>query len=318
MGESVSKMWVGVDVAKTELVVAIRPSGERFSVPQTVEGRGRLVKRLRELGLLHVVMEATGGLERPLAEALAGAGIPFSIVNPRQARDFAKATGRLAKTDKIDADMLAHYAEALKPAPTILPSAEVRALDARVQRRQDLVELTTAESNRLEGERDEAVLLHIKRHVAWLKKEVRYLDKLIARAAKADPAIAAKVELVQTVDGVGQVTATVLAAQLPELGELSGKEIAKLVGVAPLNNDSGGSHGNRVIWGGRARVRATLYMAALSATRCNSVIRAFYAKLLARGKAKKVALVACMRKLLTTLNAMVKNNTTWSETHAIA
>jgi transposase len=299
-----------IDVSKARLDVAVRPGGAAWQAGNDAPGIAALVERVTALAPACVVLEATGGLERGASAALAAAGLPVAVVNPRQVRDFAKATGRLAKTDALDAAVLAHFAEAVRPAVRPLPDAAAQALAELVTRRQQLVEMLTAERNRLGsltgGRRERA-----QAHVAWLRQELADLEAELAEAIEASPAWRAREVLLRTAPGVGPVLARTLVAELPELGTLDRKRLAALVGVAPFNRDSGAFRGRRRVWGGRARVRAALYMGALVATRCNPLIRAFYRRLLAAGKPKKVALVACMHKLLTILNAMLRSQTAW-------
>lgn len=305
------KVFVGVDVAKARLDVAVRPDGEVFTAAHTAEGVTALVERLAALKPSLIVLEATGGLESPLTLALADQGLPVVVVNARQARDYARATGRLAKTDRIDAMVLAEFAEKVRPQVRDLPGARARALVALVSRRRQVVEIITAERNRLHACQDPAIRADIEAHLAYLTGRRDNLDRELVTAVQADPAWLAKATLLKSVPGVGPVLSATLLAELPELGRLSHKRIAALVGVAPINRDSGSMRGYRGAWGGRASVRAALYMAALVATRRNTVMRGFYERLLSRGKAKKVALVACMRKLLTILNALLRTNTSW-------
>ncbi len=312
---SASSVYVGVDVSKVQLDIAVRPSAEGWSIPHDLGGIATLVGRLKALEPALIVLEATGGLEVPLAGALAEAALPVVVVNPRQVRDFAKATGRLAKTDVLDARILAHFAEVVRPTPRPLPDPTSQELAALLARRRQLVEMLTAESNRLPGAA-RPVRRGIRSHIQWLERQIRETDGHLARRIRESPLWREKEDLLKSVPGVGPVLSTTLLANLPELGTLDRKQIAALVGVAPLNRDSGTLRGKRTIWGGRAPVRAALYMAALVATRRNAVIRSFYQRLLAAGKAKKVALTACMRKLLTILNAMLKQRTPWRE-HAV-
>jgi transposase len=274
-----------------------------------------VVERLRALPVTLIVLEATGGLELPLIGALVAAGLPVVGANPRQVRDFAKATGRLAKTDPLDAQILAHFADVIRPVPRTLPDEQMQALAALLARRRQLIEMLTAEKNRL-GSAPHLVHKRLNAHITWLEREVMQAERVLAHAIGESPIWREKDNLLRTVPGVGPGLARTLIVDLPELGALSRKQIAALVGVAPLNRDSGMFRGNRTVWGGRAHVRAALYMAALVGSRCNPVIRSFYQRLCDAGKAKKVALTACMRKLLTILNAMMKHRTRWS-TNAI-
>lgn len=306
-----STIFVGIDVAKDRLDLAWRPTGERWAAPNTERGIRSICRRLRTPAPALIVLEATGGLELPLTGALAAAGLPVVVVNPRQVRDFAKATGQLAKTDALDAAVLAQFAEAVRPEPRPLPDAATQALSALLLRRRQLIGMLTAEKNRL-GSAPAPVRTAIVAHIRWLKSRLAELDADLARTIRESPLWREKDDLLQSTPGVGPVLARTLLASLPELGTLTRQQIAALVGVAPLNRDSGRFRGSRRVWGGRAHVRAALYMSALVATRFNPVIRAFYHRLCAAGKAKKVALTACMRKLLTMLNAMLKHQTPWT------
>jgi transposase len=264
-----------------------------------------------------VILEATGGFELPLVGALLAAGLPVTVVNPRQVRDFARATGQLAKTDAIDARVLAHFGEAVRPELRPLPNEATRELAALVARRRQLIEMLTAEKNRLRLAA-RAVRRDIEQHIRWLERRLSDLDGNLAQQVRSSPNWRARDDLLQSVPGIGPVSSVTLLAQLPELGRLNRKEIAALVGVAPLNRDSGTLRGRRRVWGGRRHVRATLYMATLVATRCNPTIRSFYTRLLAAGKPKKLALTASMRKLLITLNAMLRNNVPWQPDQPLA
>lgn len=310
----VTPLFVGIDVSKARLDVAIHPWDETESVNHDRAGIELLVKRFQEIGPVLIVMEATGGYERKLLRALASAELPAVAVNPRQVRDFAKATGQLAKTDRIDARVLARFAEAVRPAVRALPDEITVELRARVARRRQITEMIVAETNRLSGA-PKALGKRISAHIGWLEKELQRADQDLDQSIRQSPIWCESQDLLQTVPGIGPVVSRTLLAELPELGKLNRKQIAALVGVAPLNCDSGTFRGRRSIWGGRATVRATLYMAALVASRCNTVIRSFYKRLRDAGKAPKVALVACMRKLLTIINAMLKHKTPWSETN---
>jgi transposase len=271
-----------------------------------------LVKRLEEIQASLIVLEATGGVERGVTRALASAELPVVVVNPRQVRDFAKATGQLAKTDHIDAVVLARFAEAVRPAVRPLPDEITLELRALIARRRQITEMIVAENNRLGGA-SRAVKKRIDAHIRWLGAELDRADKDLDQSIRHSPIWQENQDLLRTVPGIGPVVSRSLIAELPELGKLNRKQIAALVGIAPLNRDSGTLRGRRSIWGGRAAVRAVLYMATLVASRHNGVIRAFYQRLRSAGKAPKVALVACMRKLLTILNAMIKHKTRWSE-----
>jgi transposase len=308
------EVFVGIDVSKASLDIALRPSGERYTIKHTPQGIGELIQQLVEVRPSLIVVEATGGLEQPLAIALAEQSLPLVVVNARQARDFAKATGKLAKTDRLDAGVLAHFAELVRPDVRDLPDERSRALQALLSRRRQVVQMLVAEKNRLHSCHDRSVRADIKAHIAYLTGRQSKLDEELLEAVQADPAWLGKLTLLKSVPSVGPVLALTLLAELPELGCLTHKCIAALVGVAPFNRDSGTRRGQRAIWGGRAGVRSSLYMAALVASRHNPVIRSFYEHLLSRGKPKKVALVACMRKLLVILNAMLRSHTPW-QTH---
>jgi transposase len=302
--------FIGIDVAKAQLEFTCRPSGTSGTLPNTDQEIRELVARCQTLAPTLIVLEATGGYETALVAALATAGLPVVVANPRQVRDFAKATGQLAKTDAIDAQILALFAERVRPAPRPLPDEAAQALDALLTRRRQLVEMLTAERNRLLVARV-TVRRDLQQHIRYLERRLREADDDLHTAVKASPLWRVKDDLLQSVPGVGRVVSLTLLAELPELGRLSHKEIAALVGVAPLNRDSGTLRGKRLVYGGRAPVRAVLYMAALVASKCNPVIRAFYLRLRAAGKPAKVALTACMRKLLTILNAIARNGTPW-------
>ena len=304
-----TQVFVGIDVSKAQLDLALRPEGQ-FSVPNDEAGFAQVLERLRAVPPTLVVLEATGGLEIPLTGVLAAAGVPVVVVNPRQVRDFAKATGRLAKTDALDAQTLAHFAEVIRPELRPLPDEQTQALAAILARRRQLVEMLTAEKNRLASART-LVRKSLRTHIAWLERALHHTDTDLAQAIRESPVWREKEALLRSTPGVGPVMTTTLLANLPELGTLTGKQIAALVGVAPFNRDSGTMRGKRTVWGGRAQVRTVLYMGALVAARFNPVIRAFYQRLCAAGKAKKVVLTACMRKLLIILNAMLKHRTPW-------
>tara|TARA_B100002003_G_C14031057_1_gene497009 strand:- start:33 stop:974 length:942 start_codon:yes stop_codon:yes gene_type:complete len=305
---------VGIDVAKDQLDVAVEPGEEHWSVANEQEGIGTLVSRLEELGPALVVLEATGGLELPVTAALAAAELPVVVVNPRQVRDFARATGQLAKTDRLDAHAIARFGEAVKPSPRPLPNAEARALAAKVARRRQVVAMITAEKNRLHTA-PLPVRQEILEHIAWLQKSLSKLDTDLGDTLHQSPLWRERDDILRSVIGVGRVLSLTLLVELPELGTVGRRQISSLVGVAPLNRDSGTFRGRRTVWGGRARVRAALYMGTLAATRHNPVIKTFYQRLCAAGKAKKVAITACMRKLLTILNSMLKHRTQWGPPH---
>jgi transposase len=308
-----SCIFVGIDVSKARLDVAIRPTGEKESVANDKAGIKTLIKRLEKIQPEAIVLEATGGFERLLMHALVSAELRVAVVNPRQVRDFAKATGQLAKTDRIDAEILARFGEAVRPQLHPLPDAVTLELRALTARRRQITEMIVAETNRL-APASKTVTKRIEAHIGWLQSELEQVDKDLDRSIRHSPIWKENEDLLRTVPGIGPVISRTLLAELPELGELNRKQISALVGVAPFNRDSGTLKGRRSIWGGRASVRAALYMAALVASRRNTVISAFYTRLRQAGKRPKVALVACMRKLLTILNSMIKHKTRWSET----
>lgn len=303
-------MFIGIDVAKRQLEVAVRPSGERWTVGTDAVSLAGLVERLRGTGSRLIVLEATGGYELPVVAALSAAQLPVVVVNARQVRDFARAVGKLAKTDGIDAAVLAHFAEAVKPELRPLADEVTQTLQGWLARRRQLLEMVQAEEQRL-AQAAGTVRPQIQRHIEWLRAQLSDVDGELRTLIHRSPVWRAQEDLLRTVPGVGPVLATTLLADLPELGQLNRKQIAALVGVAPVNRDSGEYRGRRAIWGGRAPVRATLYMATVAALRCNHVIRAFYDHLCAAGKPRKVALTACMRKLLTILNAMMHHRARW-------
>jgi transposase len=305
-----SQCFVGIDVAKAHLDIALRPTGERWAVTNEEPGIAALVTRLQTAQPMLIVLEATGGYHRAVVAALAAAALPVVVVNPRQVRDFAKATGQLATTDALDARAVAHFAEAVRPAPRPLPDAQTEELRALLARRRQLTAMRTAEQNRLENA-SPRLRADIVAHIAWLDQHVVTLDDDLDTTLRASPVWRERETLYRSVPGIGPVCARTLVLDLPELGTLSRQRIAALVGVAPLNRDSGTLRGTRTTWGGRAHVRATLYMSTLVAVRYNPVLKAFYQRLCTAGKAKKVALTACMRKLLTILNAMVKHQKPW-------
>jgi transposase len=305
-----SPLFVGIDVAKDTLDVAVRPTAETWSIPNDEAGIAALVAQVGALAPTLVVLEATGSFHGPLTAALAAAGFPVVVVNPRQVRAFAHATGVLAKTDRIDARVIAHFADAVRPTPRPLPDAATQELRAVLLRRRQLVEMLTAERIRL-ATAPRRIHQAIQQHLRWLERHLTALDAELTRLIQASPLWRAKDDLLRSIPGVGPVLAQTMLAQVPELGALGHKQIAALVGVAPFNRDSGTLRGRRMISGGRAEVRAVLYMGTLVATRHNPVIKAFYDRLCAAGKLKKVALTACMRKLLTIMNAMVRDLKPW-------
>lgn len=304
-------VYVGIDICKDSLDVAVDASDQRWHFANDEAGIIGLCKTLVKLKPTLVAFEATGGYEFSLYIALDAANLPAAPVNPRQTREFARSMGKLAKTDAIDAKIIARYAS-VNPELKVKHIADTQELKEIVTRRTELLEALTAESNRLRGSRQlrrESIEAHIK----WLKEEIRDVDRALKQAIKKDPVWHEKDSLLQSTPGVGPTLAATLIALLPELGTLNRKEIAALVGVAPINRDSGQMHRRRAIWGGRASVRAVLYMATLAATQYNATIKCFYARLCAAGKSKKVALTACMRKLLTILNSMLKYHVPWTQ-----
>ena len=304
--------FVGIDVSKAQLDVAVRPTGKRWTLPYDQTGIEGLIPQIVDLEPALVLLEATGGLELPLVAALAAAALPVVVVNPRQVRDFAKATGTLAKTDTLDAGVLAHFADAVRPEVRPLKDAETQVLNSLTARRLQVMTMLVSEKNRL-GSAIGAVSPRIEAHIAWLEQELSDLDKGLRQTLRRSPVWREKDDLLRTVPGVGEQLSLTLLAHLPELGTLNRRQIAALVGVAPYNRDSGALRGKRAVWGGRSRVRAVLYMGALVASRHNPAIRDFYQRLLAAGKPKKVALVASMRKLLVILNGMLKHGSPWCD-----
>ncbi len=301
---------MGIDVSKASLDVAAEPTHVRWHVANDSMGIQQLVERLRQLQPQRIVLEATGGYELAALAELACAGLPAVAVNPRQVRDFAKATGRLAKTDALDAQVLAQFAAAVKPELRPLPDAATRELAGLLARRRQLIEMRTAEVNRLSMAVDQ-VRPEIREHMRWLDKRIQQLDHDLHDRLRDSPLWRAKEDLLRSIPGVGPVLTVTLLADVPELGSVTHRELAALVGVAPFNIDSGKRTGERHTWGGRAAVRAALYMATCTAVRHNPVLRTVYQRLVAAGKRKKVALVACMRKLLTICNAIIASGTPW-------
>ena len=295
-----------------------REGEHTFGATNDPAGMETLLARLLEERPVLVILEATGGFESPVAAALAVAGLPIAVVNPRQARDVARATGRLAKTDRIDAQILARFAQAVRPAPRPVREEEAQALAEITTRPRQLVGMLTAENNRLGAATTKLVRKRLQVHIRWLEKELSRIDRDLEEAINESPTWRENEELLGGVPGVGPVVARRLLAELPELGSLPPKQLAALVGVAPLNRDSGVFRGRRAVWGGRATVRAPLYMGALVATRHNPQIKEFYERLLGSGKPRKVALMVCMRKLLIILNAMLKNRTPWRSPQSLA
>jgi len=312
-----NREYVGVDVSKERLDMVVSSAGEIRSFGNHDADIAKAAIWLRRVNPAIIVMEATGGMEVPLYIALQETNLPVAVINPRQIRDFAKSMGILAKTDKVDAKVLARYAATIQPEARPSPDEKARQFKTLVTRRRQLGEMIVAETNRARATRDKAMKQRIHVHIGWLKQELANINNDISHTIKEDPVWDAKDKLLQSVPGVGPVLSATLIAELPELGVLDRKKIAALVGVAPFNRDSGKRRGERSIWGGRCKVRQSFYMAALSATRFNPTIQAFYKRLVASGKEKKVALTACMHKLVTILNAMLKHNSHWSCDHAI-
>lgn len=302
---------VGLDVAKDSLVVHILPSEEAFTVGADESGLATLATRLTPLAPTRVVLEATGGYEVPVAAALAAAGLPVVVVNPRQIRDFARATGTLAKTDALDARIIAQFAAAIRPPVRPLPDADAQRLSALVTRRRQLLEMLGAESHRRRQARDPRLQRRIAAHVTWLERALRDVEAELQAAIRASAVWRERENLLSSVPGIGPVTAQTLLAELPELGHVGRRQIAALVGVAPFACDSGTFRGKRMIRGGRPMLRRVLYMATLTAVRHNPSLAVYYQRLRAAGRPAKVALVAAMRKLLTILNAMVRDHCTW-------
>ena len=309
--------FVGIDVAKAWLDVAGRPGPAPRRVANDLGGIAALVADLRALAPALIVLEATGGLELPVVAALQVAGLPVAVVNPRQVRDFARATGQLAKTDRLDAALLARFAEALRPAPQAAVPDDVRHLDALLTRRNQLIGMRVMETNRLDRLTDKAVRVEVQKHVVWLTKAIDRADAALATAVKASPVWQAKDALLQSIPGVGPVATLTLLAGLPELGTTTGSRLAALVGLAPFADDSGARQGGRHIRGGRAPVRRALYLAALSAVVHNPAMRAFKERLMARGKRAKVILTAVARKLLVIANAIVQSGQPWRSDGAV-
>jgi transposase len=305
-----NSIFVGIDISKLTLDVDIYPTSEPRRFLNDESSREELCEWLKTRTPTLIVMEATGGLEIPVAALLAAAGLPVAVINPRQARDFAKAIGVLAKTDAVDAIVLARFAQAVRPAVRALKSEEAQELESVLTRRRQIVEMITAERNR-QTKAQARIAKQIKGHIAWMRKRLEEANDDLDRLIRKSPIWQHKAELLKSVPGVGCVVATTLVAELPELGSLNRREIGALVGVCPFNHDSGGRRGKRLIWGGRSSVRAALYMATLCATRFNPIIKAFYRRLVDAGKHKKVAIVACMRKLLVTMNVMIRTDTSW-------
>src|SRR5579862_5499064 len=309
---STTPLFVGIDVAKANLAVCLRPQPLTFTVANDSAGFAELIAKLCPLAPELIVLEATGGLEIPLVAALAVAQLPVAVVNPRQVRDFAKALGRLAKTDPLDADTLALFAERVRPQPRAVPDEATREFDALLGRRRQLLEMRIAESNRLGTALAARVRASLQAHIDWLDQQLGAVEQELGHIVQASPVWRAKDELLQSIPGIGPRASQTLLAALPELGCLTRQQIAALVGLAPLNRDSGRWHGQRAISGGRAEVRSLLYMASLAASRFNPTLRAFSERLRSAGKANKVRLVAVARKLLTIANAVLRDQRPWS------
>ncbi|UGQ46756.1 IS110 family RNA-guided transposase [Massilia endophytica] len=306
-------LYVGIDVSKKSLDIDSLPLSHRAQFPNDAGGHQNLKAKLLQLQPRWIVVEASGGLEMELVSVLATAGLPVAVINPKQARDFAKAIGVLAKTDQVDAIVLARFGQAVKPALRPIKDGELRHLEDVLTRRRQLVDMLTAEKNR-KLQATALIAKEINEHIEWLEQRIKGTNGDLGRAIKESPLWHAKADLLSSIPGVGSITVATLLAQLPELGTLNRREIGALVGVCPYSRDSGKMRGKRRIWGGRASVRAVLYMATLVAIRHNPVLKSAYARLLAAGKLKKVAIVACMRKLLVTMNAMLHNNERWAAT----
>jgi transposase len=308
-------VFAGIDVSKATLDIAVGRTGHTWRVGNDLDGIQSAIQRLRSFNPELVVVESTGGLERPLLSAFVSAGLPISLINPGRVRQFARSAGLLAKTDKIDARLLAHFAEAIQPRPTTLPSEQEQYLAMLSDRRRQVLGMRVAEINRLNTV-PEPMRKFVEASIDFLNRQLAELQAEIDAFIQNDPAFRTKNDLLLSVPGVGKVTSAVLIGDLPELGQLNQKQIAALVGVAPFNSDSGNRRGNRAIKAGRSSVRNVLFMAALAAIRCNPIIKSFYNRLIAKGKPKKVAIVACMRKLLVILNAMIRDAKPWSLSHS--
>ncbi len=310
MKQSGSATYIGIDVSKATLDIGVIPTGETWSIANQSDDIAALVKKLRRLKPEKIVIEPTARLELPVVGALAAAGLPIVVVNPRQVRDFARASGILAKTDRLDALVLARFGEAVTPEIRPLKDEDAQALDALMTRRRQLGNMLTTEKNRL-GNASAPVQEDIKDHIVWIEKRLKDLDDDLDGTLRNSPVWREKDALLQSVPGVGRILSLSMLSQLPELGQLDRRQIAALVGVAPFNCDSGSFRGRRRVWGGRSHLRSVLFMATLASTRYNPVIKTFYERLRASGKPAKVALTACMRKLLVILNAMIKSQTPW-------
>lgn len=311
--ELINEVFVGIDVSKASLDVFVLPQGDSFTMANDEAGVEVLAERLEELKPTLVVLEATGGLQNLAVGVLHAKQLPVVVANPRQVRDFAKAMGKLAKSDGIDAQVLANFAQRIKPELRPIKDESAQVLSALLSRRRQLLEMLVAEKNRLNSARKE-VRPDIQKHIAWLESRLKKTNKDMEKAIKATPAWKEKGNLLTSMPGVGTVLSTTLLSDLPELGQATGKQIAALVGVAPLNRDSGKYHGHRQVWGGRSQVRAVLFMATTTTIRFNPVFKAFFNRLRQAGKPYKLALTAVMRKMIVTLNAMVKNHSPWQQT----
>lgn len=314
--EAQVKCFIGIDVSKTQLDVYIHPTAERYCVKQTEEALAAMGEKIQSLNPVLVVLEASGGFECAVTGILATMNIPVVVVNPRQVRDFARATGTLAKTDLIDAQILARFAEAIKPEVRPIPDDFIQKLSSIVKRRRQIVEMLTMEKNRL-SQASGMVATSINEHIAWLTQCLNTLDKDLRISLRESPVWREKEDMLRSVPGVGPVLTAAVIAHLPELGRLNRKQIAALVGVAPLNRDSGTFKGKRSVWGGRGHLRTILYMGTISAVRFNPTIKIFYERLRQAGKPRKVAITACMRKLLIILNAMFKHNVPWNPNYTL-
>jgi transposase len=312
---STHAQWVGIDVSKATLEVCVYPNGAQWQIANRQAQWDALAEQLAALAPERIVLEASGGYEAAVVAVLVERELPVVVANPRQVRDFARAIGELAKTDRIDAQVLARFGEAIRPEVRAMPDATTRAVRSQVSRRRQLQEMLTAEQNRLVSaavqDAPEPLRDQLGEHIDWLRRQLRDIDDELRRQLQDSPVWREREDLLRSIPGIGPVTSMALLSQVPELGQLDRRAIAKLVGVAPLNDDSGTLHGRRHIWGGRAAVRARLYMAALVASRHNPSIRAFYERLRTAGKPAKVALVACMRKLLVLCNSVLRTATPW-------
>jgi transposase len=308
----IDQIYIGIDVSMDTLDMAAYPSGQIWQYSNNKHGIYKVISKLSGLNPKLIVMEATGGLEVPLRDALNQAGLAVAVINPRRIRDFARAMGLLAKTDKLDAKVISNFAAKIEPSPRAIPDPVSQRIENLLGRREQLVDMLTAEKNRLQQSRDKEIQQYIKENIAWLETQLEEINQKLRSDIQTNPEIRKKVELYKSMKGVGDILSLNLVSMLPELGKLNQREIASLVGLAPLNRDSGRMRGKRTIWGGRAMVRKAFYMPVLAAIRFNAVIRELYLRLIARGKLPKVAIVACMHKMLTILNSMAKNNTHFS------